>query len=122
MVGSRWAHPSSLPGWNLYRLAMTWLGHLLTKTALGIPQDATGAFRAYRLDRLPRDVFRLVRSQGYSFFFESLYILRKNRVPIAEVPIVLPARTYGSSKMTAGAAWRSAGFALRAFPLEPAPA
>ena len=69
---------------------------------LGIPQDASGAFRAYRLDRLPREIFALVRSRGYSFFFESsLFVFNRNGVSIAEVPIVLPARTYGHSKMTA---------------------
>ena len=115
VVGSRWAQPGSLPGWNLYRRSMTLFGHLLTRTLLGIPQDATGAFRAYRLDRIHRGVFRLVRSRGYSFFFESLFVLRKNGSSIGEVPIVLPARTYGSSKMTTGAAWRSARFAFELF-------
>ena len=73
-VGSRWAQKDSLPGWNLFRRAMTLLGHILTKVVLGISQDASGAFRAYRLDRLPKGVFDLVKSKGYSFFFESLFI------------------------------------------------
>lgn len=107
-VGSRWLNRNSLPGWNLFRRSMTILGHLLTRFILGVPQDASGAFRAYRLDRLPRAVFRLVKSRGYSFFFESLFILNKNNFQVREVPIVLPARTYGSSKMDAGAALRSA--------------
>ena len=109
-VGSRWARKNSLPGWNLFRRAMTMLGHLLTKIVLGISQDASGAFRAYRLDRLPAGVFDLVHSQGYSFFFESLFILSRNGFAIGEVPITLPARTYGSSKMSASAAFRSACF------------
>ncbi len=114
-VGSRWVRSNSLPGWNIFRRSMTGLGHLLTKHVLGLSQDASGAFRAYRLDRLPRDVFRLVKSQGYSFFFESLFVLSRNRFSIAEVPICLPARTYGSSKMSAAAALRSARYIFELF-------
>lgn len=109
-VGSRWAEKNSLPGWNVFRRFMTGLGHFLTRNVLDIPQDATGAFRAYRLDRLPRELFQLVRSRGYSFFFESLFVLNRNGFSVAEVPIVLPARTYGHSKMSPGAALRSARY------------
>ena len=107
-VGSRWARKNSLPGWNLFRRILTSLGHMLTRCVLGISQDASGAFRAYRLDRIPQTLFGLVQSRGYAFFFESLFILSRNGFAIAEVPITLPARTYGSSKMTTDAAIRSA--------------
>jgi len=106
-VGSRWLTKNSLPGWNIFRRGMTLIGHLLTKYLLRLPYDATGAFRAYRLDHIPRDTFSLIKSQGYAFFFESLFILKTNGVSIAEISIALPARTYGSSKMTTQAAWCS---------------
>lgn len=114
-VGSRWRQPNSLPGWNLFRRCMTASGHVLTKVVLGIPQDASGAFRAYRLDRLPREVFQAVKSRGYSFFFESLFIIHRNGFSIAEVPIVLPARTYGHSKMSAADALRSARYVFELY-------
>jgi dolichol-phosphate mannosyltransferase len=107
-IGSRWLRRNSLPGWNLFRRMMTNMGHWLTRRVLGVPQDASGGFRGYRLDRLPRQVFRLVKSRGYAFFFESLFVLNRNRFSITEVPIVLPARTYGHSKMSSSAAMRSA--------------
>ncbi len=107
VVGSRWTAMGSLPGWNLFRRMMTGMGHVLTRTVLGMPYDATGAFRAYRLDRIPQAMFGLVQSKSYSFFFESLFILHKNAVRIREIPIVLPARTYGHSKMTLRAALQS---------------
>jgi dolichol-phosphate mannosyltransferase len=108
VVGSRWARRGSLPGWNIYRRLITWSGHFLTRTVLGIPQDASGAFRAYRLDRIPRDAFTLIRATGYAFFFESLFVLLQNGVRVKEVGITLPARTYGHSKMSSKAAFRSA--------------
>jgi len=100
VVGSRYLQRSSLAGWNLFRKTLTHVGHLLTRLLLGIPYDATGAFRCYRLDRVPRRLFDLVASDGYSFFFESLHVLHRNRFRIVEVPMALPSRTYGSSKMS----------------------
>lgn len=99
VVGSRYITKNSMEGWNLFRKSMTLTGHFLTRYCLGIKYDATGAFRFYRLDKIPRHAFRLVRSKGYSFFFESLYILSINNFSIRELPIVLPPRMYGHSKM-----------------------
>jgi len=106
-LGSRWIQNNSLPGWNFFRRFMTGAGHWLTKSLLGITQDASGAFRGYRLDLLDKGMFSLIRSKGYAFFVESIFILLKNGVRIEEVPIVLPARTYGHSKMTIEAALRT---------------
>ena len=99
VVGSRYLSKHSLRGWSLFRKSLTLLGHSLTRFLLRMKYDATGGFRAYRLDTIPREVFDLVQSKGYSFLFESLYILHANRFRIREVPIELPARTYGHSKM-----------------------
>lgn len=100
VVGSRYMEEGSLVDWNLYRKFLTYVGHFLTDVLLRMPYDATGAFRLYNLRQIPRGVFALVRSPGYSFFFESLYILFLNKFSVKEFPIKLPTRTYGHSKMT----------------------
>jgi len=100
VIGSRYLEQDSLPGWSLMRKSLTNVGHVLTKNVLGISQDATGAFRAYNLKRIPQPLFQLVQSKGYAFFFESMLVLKLNGFTIAEVPITLPARTYGHSKMS----------------------
>jgi len=99
VVGSRYLRSGSLPGWNPVRRGLTHLGHLATRLFLGMGHDATNAFRYYDLGTVPRRLFDLVSSSGYSFFFESLYVLHRNRFRIGEIPISLPNRTYGSSKM-----------------------
>jgi dolichol-phosphate mannosyltransferase len=99
-VGSRFLQKESLPGWSPIRKMMTTVGHFLTKTLLGMPNDASGAFRVYDLTRIPREVFTLVKPEGYAFFFESLFILTRNKFTISEVPIVLPSRVAGASKMS----------------------
>lgn len=107
VVGSRFLRPGSLREWNPLRRFLTKLGHLLTRRLLGLEYDATGAYRVYRLDRVPRAIFELVTSAGYAFFFESLFLLHRNGCSIAQVPIDLPARTYGHSKMSFLEPWRS---------------
>ncbi len=106
-AGSRYLQANSLPGWNLMRKSLTGLGHFLTRNLLGIPFDATGALRAYNLRRIPRELFERVTARGYAFFFESMYILVRNGFSVKEFPIVLSARTYGSSKMTVQETLRS---------------
>lgn len=107
VLGSRYMQKESLPGWTLLRKSLTMTGHALTKTMLGMSQDATGAFRVYNLRTIPRELFDLVQSTGYAFFFESLLVLSRNGCKIAELPIALPARTYGSSKMSLAEVRRS---------------
>ena len=112
VVGSRYMEQGSLPGWNLLRRCLTMFGHFLTNTLLGMPQDASGAFRGYDLRRVKRASFGLVVSKSYSFFFESLFVLVQNGGQIKEIPIVLPARTYGHSKLTFSEALRGGRFLL----------
>lgn len=99
-VGSRHLRENSLPGWNFARRFLTKFGHFLTRNLLKIHVDASGAFRLYDLERIPPHLFDLVTARGYAFFFMSIFILTRNHFSINELPIVLPARTYGHSKMS----------------------
>jgi dolichol-phosphate mannosyltransferase len=115
VVGSRWLQSGSLAGWNIFRRFLTSIGHVLTRLLLRMPYDATGAFRLYNLPRIPRHVFTRVGSQGYAFFFESLFLLLRNGFSVCEIPIVLPTRTYGHSKMSLHEAGGSAGRILKLY-------
>ncbi len=68
VVASRWLRSDSLPGWNALRRFLTNFGHFLTRVLLGMPYDATGAFRLYNLQRVPRNLFAAVKSRSYAFF------------------------------------------------------
>jgi len=113
VVGSRYLESDSLPGWSPYRLFLTQFGHFLTRTFLRVPYDASGALRLYDLRRIPRELFELVTARAYAFFFESLFILCRNGIRVREIPIVLPARVYGDSKLTLREGLRSGRFLLK---------
>jgi len=115
VVGSRWIQADSLKEWSAFRKFLTGLGHFLTRDILKVPFDATGAFRIYNLARIPRHVFNRVAAQGYAFFFESLFLLIRNNFFVREIPIVLPKRTYGHSKMRLYDAVSSAGRILKLY-------
>jgi dolichol-phosphate mannosyltransferase len=113
VVGSRFIGHGGLQDWGLSRKFMTHLGHLLTYSLLRIPYDSSGGFRVYNISKLNKEIFELVQSTNYAFFFESLKILHMNHISIGQVPIVLPARTYGHSKMGLRDVFQSLGFLLR---------
>lgn len=115
VITSRFVNKNSLRGWSLTRKILTKIGHLLTRTLLGMKYDASGAFRVYNLDKIPKEIFNLVKSRGYAFFFESLFVLEFNRFPITELSISLPSRTYGHSKMTYREVWHSVRFLMNLF-------
>lgn len=100
VLGSRYIFSRSLPGWNPLRRFLTHAGHFVTSFFLKIPYDATGGLRVYNLANIHRGYFDLVRANGYSFLYESLFILWMNGCQVVEIPIELPARTYGHSKMS----------------------
>jgi dolichol-phosphate mannosyltransferase len=99
VVGSRFIGQGGVNQWPFHRRLITKGGHFLTQLVLGMRYDATGAYRVYRLDRVPRRLFSLIRSRDYSFFYESLKIVDLARLPIEQVPVVLAPRFEGNSKM-----------------------
>ncbi len=107
VVGSRFLDEKSLEDWNIKRKLLTHLGHFLTHRLLGLPMDATGAFRLYRIRMIPQNLWDQVTSSGYSFFFESLAVLHRAGVACDEVSIHLPKRVYGESKLNMRQAFRS---------------
>ncbi|HEY5447935.1 MAG TPA: glycosyltransferase [Polyangia bacterium] len=115
VVGSRFLEADGFADWSLLRKTLSNIGHVLTKKMLGISQDATGAFRTYNLDTIRRELFQLVRARGYAFFFETMLIMARNGLAIAELPIRAPKRASGSSKMSLIEVQRSASTLLSLF-------
>jgi dolichol-phosphate mannosyltransferase len=100
VIGSRYLRSDSLSEWKTLRKLLTRTVHLVTMVFLGLKYDSSSGFRCYKIRSLPESIFTELRSTGYDFFFESLYEMNSHKMRIGEVSIVLPARTYGHSKMT----------------------
>jgi dolichol-phosphate mannosyltransferase len=96
---SRFLRTDSLKEWPFYRRLLTSFRHKLIKFILNVPIDSSGAFRCYNLKKIKLKDILNAKDNGYSFFWESIFILYKKKYSILEIPIYLPYRTIGSSKM-----------------------
>jgi dolichol-phosphate mannosyltransferase len=82
-----------------------------TPLLLGLPiKDATAGFKCWRRAALEGIDLDSIRSNGYVFQVETVYLADQLGYRIVEVPIVFEDRRLGHSKMTLGvkleAAWR----------------
>lgn len=100
VIGSRYLDSSSLSDWKLSRRLLTRLVHLLTKVSLGLKEDTSSGYRGYQVESLKDADLNQIEASGYDFFFQSLFILKSQGLSVVEIPIHLPARAYGHSKMT----------------------
>jgi dolichol-phosphate mannosyltransferase len=100
VIGSRYISGGTIEGWSWHRRFMSKAINLYARWMLGLKtQDNSGSFRCYRVALLRRLEPKSILSQGYSFFEEILFRLRKLGGTFAEVPITFEERRAGQSKL-----------------------
>ena len=98
-ITNRFASSNSLHDWPWYRKLLTTLRYYLINLMLNISYDTSGAYRCYNLKKIKKKDILLAKDDGYSFFWESTYILHKKKYKINDIPVNLPSRKLGNSKM-----------------------
>lgn len=99
IITNRFLSVNSLRDWPLYRKFLTTIRYYLINFMLNISYDTSGAYRCYDLKKVKIKDILLAKDNGYSFFWESTYILHIKNYKINEIPVDLPFRKLGSSKM-----------------------
>ena len=95
---NRFLNKNALNDWTALRRFLTIFRQKLIEYLLNIKYDSSGAFRGYQVNSVNiKDIF-LAKNNSYSFFWESMFILSK-KYKIKEIPIKLPGRLTGSSKL-----------------------
>ena len=89
---------NSLKGWSLWRKLLTSIRFLIINKLFNIKYDSSGAYRCYNVNNVKLKDLLKAKNNSYSFFWQSTLILSK-KYQIREIPINLPARNQGSSKM-----------------------
>lgn len=97
---NRFINKNSLIEWPIQRRFLTKARYYLINILLDMSYDSSGAFRCYNAKKIKLKDILEAKNNGYSFFWESLYLLNKKKYTIKEIPIFLPYRKVGSSKMT----------------------
>ena len=100
VVTSRFLEKNSLENWPLFRIFLTTLRHLTISLLLAMPYDASGAFRCINCKRVSLSDLILSKKNSYEYFWESIFILHKKKYRIGQIPVQLPYRKIGSSKMS----------------------
>jgi dolichol-phosphate mannosyltransferase len=107
-IGSRRVRGGRTVGWPWSRHVASWLVSWFTRRVLGVPvQDASGGFRAVRLDVLDRLAGPF--AQGYAFQEDFLWRVHRAGGRFMEVPITFTDRERGTSKADFAEARRSIG-------------
>ena len=96
---NRFLKKNSLNGWSIWRKFLTTLRYVVINKLLNINFDSSGAFRCYDAKKVKLKDLLKAKNNSYSFFWESTFLLNKKNYKIFEIPIKLPARLLGSSKM-----------------------
>ena len=100
VITNRFQGKNSLKGWSFYRKFITTFRFLFVKFLFGSDMDTSGAYRCYNVNKIKLKDIMLSKNNSYSFFWESIFILSKKKYKIAEIPIILPGRLSGNSKMS----------------------
>lgn len=101
VIGSRKVKGGELVGWSPWRKFASAGAMLMSQVILGIQtNDLTSGFRAYRRAVLEKIDLSKIKSDGYSFLEELLYLVEKIGFKIKEIPIVFLDRRLGQSKLS----------------------
>jgi dolichol-phosphate mannosyltransferase len=102
VIGSRYVAGGALDErWPLWRKFLSGFGNTYARTILRLPvHDVTGGFRFWRRATLAGLPLERVKSNGYVFQVEMVYIARKLGFNMIETPIYFADRRWGKSKMS----------------------
>jgi dolichol-phosphate mannosyltransferase len=100
MIGSRYVPGGGTVDWPLRRRLMSRAVNVYARWLLWLPaRDCSGGFRCYRVAALAKLDLDSIRSRGYSFQEEILWMLRRAGARIGETPIMFADRERGQSKI-----------------------
>ena len=99
VITSRFKKLNLIEDWPIERKIITYTRHFLLKLFLGLPYDASGAYRCFMTNKIPLEIFSQSKNNDYAFFWEITYLIKLEKYSIYELPVRLVYRKLGKSKM-----------------------
>lgn len=100
VIGSRYMKGGGL-GYGFGRTFISKTANGLARLLLAIKlRETTTSYRGFRRDLLQKLLARKIESNGYSFFFEVVYLVCQLTPRVAEFPIYFADRVAGESKIS----------------------
>jgi dolichol-phosphate mannosyltransferase len=84
-----------------FRFLISFFGNYFIKFFLNINcNEFTTSYRAFNIDKLKRLNMNKIKSKGYSFFMEAIFLINFLNIKIIEIPIHFKLRHSGHSKIS----------------------
>lgn len=100
VIGSRKVKGGQIIGWNWSRKLMSWGAMTTARVVLGLKtKDVTAGFRLYTKNALSKMSWGQIKSDGYAWQEEMIYLCEQANLKIQEVPVIFEDRKFGSSKL-----------------------
>ena len=82
------------------RFLLSYFGNKFIKYILNLDfTEFTSAYRGFNLKKMKKFNLRMINSNGYSFFMETIYQINKFKYKSFEIPIIFATRKQGKSKI-----------------------
>ncbi len=116
VIGSRYVPQGKIEGWPWHRRLASGLMNTAVQWLLGVrAKDSSGALRIYDIDCLRSIDWSQLRSEGYFYLEELLFVLQRRGAKFIELPITFRNRTQGQSKINVSEMIAAGGHMLRLF-------
>lgn len=100
VTGSRYVK-GGRSDYGAYRMLISHTANILARALLGIPlKECTTSLRGFNVKLLDKINIDTIRSDGYSFFFESVFYVTRLTKKFSEFPIYFENRASGVSKIS----------------------
>ncbi|MDP3918483.1 MAG: polyprenol monophosphomannose synthase [Nanoarchaeota archaeon] len=101
VIGCRYMKGGEFRNWPWIRKAMSKGANVYGQVWLGLKvRDISSGYRCYSADLWRKIGFENVKTNGYCTLEEILYLAKKEKATIKEVPLVFVDRTIGETKLT----------------------
>ena len=113
-MGSRYTKGGGTRAWSLGRRLTSMGANLLIRTLLrtGL-HDNTSGYRAMRVEVVKAILEHDLRSRGYGYNVETIYIYHKLKMRVKEIPLVYESREKGKTKLSMLEIFRFFGVTVR---------
>ncbi len=99
VIGSRYVLGGTCE-MSMHRWIMSYFGNKFIKLILNINcNEFTTSYRGFNLNYLKKFHLDQVKSEGYSFFMETIFLINKLGYKIVQIPIQFANRKHGKSKI-----------------------
>lgn len=101
LLGSRYIAGGNIAGWSWHRRIISRVLNWFVRIWLWLPtRDNSGACRIYRANAFDDVEIDKIKSDGYAYLEEIVFLFRRANKNIAEHPITFHERAHGSSKLS----------------------